>query len=253
MQPPLQLGDLAVATGKHPRRGALEDRQLADPGLDRRDDLGGGGAGADHRHALAGQVEVVVPAGGVEDLAGEAAQSGQVGDLRVGERSGGGDDGVGGPLAGRGGDPPAGLLALPAGFQYFGVEAQVGAETEDGGDLFQVGADVRLAGEAARPVGVGREGEGVEVRGNVAGAAGVAVVPPGAADGVRPFQHHEVGDPGATQSDRGAEAAEAGADHRHPDVRDGLLRSGGVGRCGRAGAGALAAGCHAANLLRVGR
>jgi hypothetical protein len=38
--------------------------------LDARYDLDGGGARADHRDALAGQVDVVVPAGGVESRAG---------------------------------------------------------------------------------------------------------------------------------------------------------------------------------------
>ena len=40
--------------------------------LDLGDELDGGGAGADHGHALAGQVVVVVPLGGVERLALEA-------------------------------------------------------------------------------------------------------------------------------------------------------------------------------------
>ena len=46
--------------------------------------------------ALAAQVVVVVPAGGVEDLAGEGVEPRDVRDLRVGERAGRGDDDIGG-------------------------------------------------------------------------------------------------------------------------------------------------------------
>ena len=45
---------------------ALEDRQRRHPVLDLRADLHRAGAVADHRHALAGEVEVVRPRGGVD-------------------------------------------------------------------------------------------------------------------------------------------------------------------------------------------
>ena len=54
--------------------------------------------------------------------------------------------------------------------------------------------------------------------GHVAGAPGVAVVPPGAADVLGPFQYDEVGDPLAAQPHGGAQPAEAGPDHRHPHM-----------------------------------
>ena len=52
--------------------------------------------------------------------------------------------------------------------------------------------------------------------GHVAGAARIAVVPPGAADAVGPLQDHEVGDPLAAQPHGGPQPAEPGPDHRHP-------------------------------------
>ena len=50
------------------------------------------------------------------------------------------------------------------------------------GDLAQVAVDLRLLGVGVGPVRVEREGERVEVRRDVAAAAGVLVGPPGAAD-----------------------------------------------------------------------
>ena len=53
----------------------LEDVQLAHARLDLGDELDGGGAGADHGHALAGQVVLVVPLRGVEGGALEGLQA----------------------------------------------------------------------------------------------------------------------------------------------------------------------------------
>ena len=55
------------------------------------DDLDRRGAGADDRDALAGQVVVVVPAGGVEDLAGEGVDARDLGQLGLREPAGAGD------------------------------------------------------------------------------------------------------------------------------------------------------------------
>ena len=92
------------------------------------------------------------------------------------------------------------------------------AQPEDVRDVLQVGADVLLPGEGARPVGVGREGEGVEVGRYVAGAAGIAVVPPGAAHRAGPLQDDEIGDAFAAQPGGGPQAPESGSDHRHTNV-----------------------------------
>src|SRR5207247_8042881 len=78
--------------------------------------------------------------------------------------------------------------------------------------------DLRLAREGPAPAWVGRERERVQVRGDVAGAAGVGVVPPGAAEVVGALEHQEVVDAGLAEPDRGAEPAEAAADDRDAQV-----------------------------------
>ena len=82
---------LEVELGGHPDRGALEDRQVLGPLRQLRDQLYGGGAGADDRDPLAVEVGGVVPLGGVQDGAGEVADALDVGQLRLGEEAGGGD------------------------------------------------------------------------------------------------------------------------------------------------------------------
>ncbi|GGZ71995.1 hypothetical protein GCM10010344_43580 [Streptomyces bluensis] len=60
---------------------------------------------------------------------------------------------------------------------------------------------------------------------HVTGAARVAVVAPGAAYGVGPFQDDEVGDAGAPQPHGGAQPAEPGADDGHPHMLAPVLNS----------------------------
>ena len=64
---------------------------------------------------------------------------------------------------------------------------------------------------------VRRERERVQVRGHVAGAAGIRVGPPRAADVVVALEHEEVLDSLPAQADRHAEAGEAGAEDRDVD------------------------------------
>ena len=80
----------------------------------------------------------------------------------------------------------------------------------------EVVPDFLLTGEAAAPVGIGRERERVEVRGHVARAARVGVVAPGAAEVVGLLEDEEVVDPGLLQTDRHAEPGEAAADDHYP-------------------------------------
>ena len=80
------------------------------------------------------------------------------------------------------------------------------------GDAFQIGLDLRLRRAQARPVGVERERERVQVRGHVAGAPRVAVVAPGPAEPRGALEQHEVVLPALLEPDRRAEAGKAGAD-----------------------------------------
>lgn len=70
-QPPFGAGHRMVGLGQHPLGGALEQMQPADARLDGRHELHGRGTAADDGDPCAGEVVVVTPARGVEDLAGE--------------------------------------------------------------------------------------------------------------------------------------------------------------------------------------
>ena len=183
----------------HPRRGALEQGQPLRPpaGSPAR-------SGSPTRPVpiiatrLPGQVVVVVPAGGVEDLAGEGVEPRDVRDLRVGQRPGRGDDAHrrSGPRASS--RSPSACSPSQRLIEHLGVRSGCG-RGRSVRDMLQVRADL-LPGEGARPVGVGRERERVQVRRHVAGAPGIAVVAPGAADRVGPLQDDEVGGPARSRT-----------------------------------------------------
>ncbi len=71
-----------VRLRQRPWRRALEDRQARGLVGDHGDELDRAGTGADDRHALAAQVERVIPPGGVERVAGERVHTRQIGDRR---------------------------------------------------------------------------------------------------------------------------------------------------------------------------
>jgi hypothetical protein len=80
------------------------------------------------------------------------------------------------------------------------------------GDVLEVGLDLGLRRVAARPPGVGRERELVEVRRDIAGGAGVGVVVPDAADALAALEDRDVLVARAAQQRDRADAAEAAAD-----------------------------------------
>ena len=216
---PLEAGVGPVAARDDVRRGALVDVEVRGHLRHLGDDLDRRGAGADDGDPLAAQVHVVVPAGRVEDLALEAVDAVDVGQPRLGEPAGAGDERGGGDLAAVGEpDPPVLLLLVPRGVLDGGAEAEPVEDAGPRGDLAQVGVDLGLGRERARPVRVGRERERVELARHVAGRPGVGVVAPGAADVVALLDHEEVGLAVLVELDRRAEAGEAGADHQVPDV-----------------------------------
>ena len=164
----------------------------------------------------------MVPPGRVEDLAGEAAQAGQLRLRRFAERATGRDQEVG-PVAAVGGvDEPAPAGLHPPRRVHLVPEPQMRAQTVQGHAPAQVGPDLRLGREAAGPVRVGGERQRVQVGRDVAGAARVAVVPPGAAHLVTPVEHQEVVVSPLFQPDRRADPAEAGADDGDPDALSAL-------------------------------
>ena len=202
----------------HPRGGALVDVEPCHPRGHLGHDLDRGRPGAEDRDPLAGEVVVVVPPGRVEQLAGVLVQALDVGQSWLGEAACRADQDVGGQLADAGQDSPPVGRTVPACVQHRGAEVEAVEHAGVPGDPPEVGLDLRLGGERSRPVRVRREREAVELRGYVAGRAGIGVVVPGAPDVVRPVQHDEVALPGPVEPDRGSEAAEACADDEHAHV-----------------------------------
>ena len=216
VEPRLDGPDRAARVRHDPRRRALDDVQLRDVLLDRGHELDRGGAGADGGHALAPEVVAVVPARGVERLALEGLEPGERRRPGLGQRPHPRDDDACAQRAVRGLDAPAALRPLDAGHVAAGPQVRPDAVLV--GDAPQVVADLGLARVGLAPARVGREGERVEMRGHVAGAARIGVGVPRAAHVGRALEHGEVLDPFLLEADRHPEAREAAADDRDVDV-----------------------------------
>ena len=214
----LLLAVLPVHPRQDPRRRALEHHQPVGLPLELRDELDRRGAGADDGDPLADQVDVVVPPRGVEDRPGEGPQARQVGVGRLDQAAAAADEQVGGQRAAAGLEPPERRRVVPGAAEQLGVEVQLWADAEVVADPLQVGPDLRLPAEGPRPVRVRREGERVEMAGHVAGATGIGVVAPGAADAAGPLEHHDVALARLSEPHGGPDAGEAAADHRHAHV-----------------------------------
>ena len=109
-------------------------------------------------------------------------------------------------------DPPVALI-VPAGALYLRARADPVQHPVASRDALEVGLDLGLGREAARPVRVRLEGELVEVGRDVAGGAGIRVVVPHTADPLRPLEHRDVVIAGAVKHHHRADPAEAAADH----------------------------------------
>ena len=137
---------VAVETGKDPRGGALIHVELPHSLGQLGDDLDGRGSGADDGDALAGQVEVMVPPGGVEDVALELVETVNVRQRRLGQRTHGRDHEIRreGPL--RGAHVPPRLLGVPAHLVNLAAESVSVEHLVLAGDLPDVGLDFGLFG-----------------------------------------------------------------------------------------------------------
>jgi hypothetical protein len=115
-----------------------------------RDQLRGGGAGADHADAAASQVNRRVPARRVQALAGKTVEAGDVGPAHLAQRPGAADEVARlEPLARGGADHPAATGLVEAGFFDGLAELQVRGESVLLGAMHHVGLDLRRRGEAA--------------------------------------------------------------------------------------------------------
>ncbi|CAB4958103.1 unannotated protein [freshwater metagenome] len=208
--------DPRVGFRQAPDRGALEDRQPCDVGRDRRDHLHRRRARADHGHALAGEVDVVVPAGGVHRRAREVVQARDGRDLRLVEDAGGADDVAGEQRLGvLELDAPEVAVLVERRGRDAGVQADPVADAEAVDAVLRVGLQLaarRVDPRPARPLPVG---ELVAERRDVDRDAGIRVPVPRAADAVAGLEHEDVVLAGVLQRDRGADAGEAGADDDH--------------------------------------
>ncbi len=220
LRPALEQGaapgrDLLVGPWDDPARRALVDVEVRGGALDVRDELHRGSARADDRDALAVQRVGVVPLGGVEHRPPEVLEAGDLGSRRLAQRPHRGDDRLGDDGTLRGLHPPALVRIDPGRRPHLGVEDDPLLHAVLARGAVQVLEDLRLGRVVARPLRVHREGERVQVRGDVARAARVRVRPPRAAEPARALEDDEVVDALLAQPDGGAEAAEAGADDRH--------------------------------------
>ena len=152
---------------------------------DRRGDLEPARAGADHGDTATGQVQVVVPACGVELRSAEGRRPGDVGHLRAVELTDGGDHGtchdrVLGPVGVADPDRPRAVVVVPHRAEHLGREPDAGFDAVLRHHRLEVGLQLGLLGEVLGPVVARLEAVAVEVVADVDAGAGVGVLPPGA-------------------------------------------------------------------------
>ena len=215
-----------VVARDHPRGGALVDVEVGRDLLHLGDDLDRRRAGPDDRHPLAGEVDRVVPPGGVEERAREGLDALDLRQARLGQAAGAGDQRACDDVARRRPAAPDLGLVVPRRALELGAEHDLVGHGVLTGDALEVGLDLRLRRVRRAPVAVAGEGVRVQLARDVAAGAGVGVVAPGPADVVRLLDHDEIRLAVLGQLDRGAEAGEAGADDQVVD----LLRKAHVAR-----------------------
>ena len=231
-QPLFPLGHVVVIgrPGQRPGRRALEHRQMRDPGRDLRHELKGAGPGADDDYPLAGQVDIVAPAGGVKTLAGEAVGALDLRNARPVELAHRGDQGVGlqGFAPAVGGshlDPPFRPRLVEHRLFDLGLEADMAAQAVLVGDAAEIVEQDRLGGIELREVVIGLERIGIHVVLVIDAAAGIDVLVPGAAQIGVLFENGER-HARLLQADAGEQARHAGPDNDHLQLAGGPLQFG---------------------------
>ncbi len=186
---------------------------MPDGRLNGRNVLDRTGSGADARHPLTGEIDVVVPFGGVEGGTGEGVDAGDVRHRRTRELAHRRNQDVGGEGFAAGG---AHLPDTARGIEFrigdLDAEADLARQIVLLGDRAHVRVDVALLGKAARPVGFGFERPRVQRGGHIAGRPRIGVLTPDTAQIAGLLDDGEIVDTGALQFQRHAEAGESGAD-----------------------------------------
>ena len=121
------------------------------------------------------------------------------------------------------GHQPAARGIVPAGIDHLRAEIDVRVQALLHRDAALVVGDLRLRAEAARPVEVLRERQGVQVAGHVARRTRVGVVAPGPADLVAAVDDPEILDALAQQVGSGGETGEARADDQDVGFLRGMV------------------------------
>src|SRR5207244_6463105 len=121
--------------------------------------------------ALTREVMFVLPPSRMEHRARERVASGHVGKTWLTERSGSEDEQASRHVVSTRGDAPAAACLIPHRAGELVVEADVREDAEATCALAQVFPDLRLPGICARPGGLSRQGERVQVTAHVTQAA----------------------------------------------------------------------------------
>ncbi len=219
------LAEAQVDLRHHPDRGALVHRQVGNLLHQLRDELHGGGTGADDGHPATLERVVVLPVGGMDDLAREAVDPRDLRHLRLRQEARRRDQVARGQrlTVGKGDPPDVGVLVPPRALDD-GAEPHVLAHAVLVGDVVGVLLDLRSRREQPRPVRVRLEEVRVRGGGHVYREARIVVDVPGPAEVVLALEDHEVVDAEPLELNGCADSREPGP---HDD-RVELLRSHGV-------------------------
>ncbi len=183
---------------------------------DLRHQLHRAGAGADHRDGLALEVVTVIPARRMEGAALEILQALQLRNLRLVQLAHRRDQHLGlDDLAAAQPDAPQRARLVPVRTQHLAAEAHMAQQVLLARHVAQVVEDLGLLAVAAGPGVVRLEAEGVQVRGHIAGRAGIGVLAPHPAHVPGLLQDGEGIDAGLLQRVPHAQAAETAADDHH--------------------------------------
>ena len=157
----------------------------------------------------------MTPLSRVEDGSLESVDASDVGQRRLAERSGTEHHDVGSDHALVGRYLPPSIALVPPKAGHVVPEPDESLHVVGGGAGADVLLDLGLGSERPGPVGIGREREGVEDRGDIALAARVGVHVPGASEVVLALDDHEVLDGTLAEPDGHADAGQPGSEDDH--------------------------------------
>src|SRR5260370_19979733 len=215
------LADRKVQARNDPGRRALEKIEFSNAGRDLRNELDGACAGADDGDVFAIEGYTVIPRRRMKRGTGKAHQAGQFRIARNVQRAHAGDkDARANAHSVSSRRTPCAFRFIPNSFLKTRVEVEIWRKPVMLHTAFEVVVNFLLARIHASPFRRRREGKRVEMGWNIAGAAGVTIVPPSAADVAALFDDDERFHTGFEKLDAHAEAGETGANDEDVDTGD---------------------------------